>query len=218
MVPEARWNSRLHFPASCPHGRRITCAVCVAKGRLNPMDLRTNLNLEPRPNPGPWFIALTLPGQDKTACDALRNRRYQVYRPFMPALISHGRGQCRQEVRSMFPGYLPIRDLYGQGWDWIRTVGAVHRLWVRNGSLAVLDDDDIAAIKGTEERLWNQQIEKKRLGDFTIGQVLPVQSGPFIGQLVTIEDLDDEHRIGVLIDLLGRKTRVYLPPAYLISA
>ena len=182
------------------------------------MDLRTNINLQPLSDPGPWFIALTLPGQDGKACEALRNRRYEVYRPILPATVHRGRGQLRKTVRSMFPGYLLIRDMFGQGWDWLRTVGSVHKLWIRNGALARLDDDDIAAIKGTEERLWTQEVVMENPHGFKIGQQLPVQRGPFIGQLVTIENLDDEQRIGVLIDLLGRKTRTYLPSAYLISA
>jgi transcriptional antiterminator RfaH len=180
------------------------------------MDLRTNIHLDP--DPGPWFIALTLPGQDGKACDALRNRRYQVYRPIMPALVRQRCGHSYQTVRSMFPGYVLIRDMFGQGWDWLRTVGAVRKLWVRNGSLATLDDEDILEVKKMEKHEWSKGVDVGETHDFKLGEVRVVQRGPFIGQFVTIEDLDDEQRIGVLIDLLGRKTRTYLPPAYLISA
>jgi transcriptional antiterminator RfaH len=166
----------------------------------------------------PWYVALPLPGQDKRAKDCLVHRGYQPYRPIIPTLRRQGRGVVKPTSKSMFPGYVFVRDVMGQGWEWLHRISAIHRLWVFNGRLATLDDDDVQQIRQTEERIWKQQLETKRLGDFTIGQVLPVQSGAFAGFLAEIETLDDAGRVGVLIEILGRQTRISMPPEHLLSA
>lgn len=167
---------------------------------------------------GPWFVARALPGQDGKARDALLARRYQPYRPTMPALRNSARGQARRSSKSMFPTYILLRDIFGIGWDSLRTISSIHRLWVFNGKLATLENDAVEAIRATEERLWKQEVESKTLDQFTIGQVLPVRRGAFFGFLAEIEALDDDQRVDVLIEIFGRKTRISMPPEHLLAS
>lgn len=145
-------------------------------------------------------------------------RGYQPYRPLVPGLRRSVRGTTRHTVKSMFPGYVFVRDVMGRGWETLREIGAIHSRWIFNGRFATLTNDEIEAIRYTEKTLMHQKAALRERYGFKPGDVLPVQSGPFLGHLATIAGLDDKGRIDVLIDLLGRKTRITLPPEHLLIA
>lgn len=190
------------------------------------MDLRANINLQPNPNPGPWFIALTLPGQDAKACDALRNRRYQVYRPIMPKLVPDRHRRLSTKWMSMFPGYLFVIDLFSQGWEALRTAPAMrfgeHALYRKpDGNFATMKNDhpDFLRIREIEQALSTEKLEFKPESQFKVGQMVKINDGSaFTGQWKEIQSLDDEGRVCLLLSLFGRTWPAHFEPQHLISA
>jgi len=188
------------------------------------MDCRENLPELPTSSVF-WYIARTQPGQDKSACEALRNRRYQTYRPIMPWQTRRNHGQPRTECRSMFPGYvfvLPNR----QGWESLRTAPGMiygeHALLRLNGGLATINHNDpnrigIVQIREMEQSLWTAR-EKQNERGWQLGDRVIVKKGPFIEMLGEIDDLDDNKRVGVLLRILGAERVVYIAPQHIISA
>lgn len=198
------------------------------------MDLRSELHEDQAALAGQlrWHIALTQPSQDATAYQALRLRGYTVYRPLMPETgkMSHGYPSKRQ--KSMFPGYLFVlpansrRRMDIGPWEALRTApGMIYgdrALLKLNGCAATMPHNDpvhggIVQIRETEERLGTVTKTGERL-PWKTGEWVRVQKGPFIEMLGIIETLDDPQRIGLLINVFRRPTRVYVSCAHIISA
>lgn len=187
------------------------------------MDRRENL--PPLPvSPVHWYIAITQPAQDKAACEALRNRRYQVYRPIMPWRRSY-HGRMVPQARSMFPRYLFVLPS-AQGWESLRTAPGMiygeNALLRLNGSLATISHNDpnrvgIVQIREMEESLWTIKENCVKLR-WKIGDRVRVEKGPFIDIPGEIADLDDDARIGILMEILGARRLVYVAPEHIISA
>lgn len=188
------------------------------------MDCRDNLPELPTSSLH-WHIGITQSGQDKIACEALRNRRYQVYRPIIPWRTRRNHGQERQETRSMFPRYLFVLP-NPQGWESLRSAPGMiygeNALLRINGNLATISHNDpnrvgIVQIREMEESLWNIKENSDNAG-WKIGDKIRVQKGPFIDILGEIGDLDEAARIGILMEILGARRLVYVAPQHITSA
>lgn len=174
-----------------------------------------------------WHIAIAQPGQDKAAKDALKVRGYTVYRPIMPRTYRTRRNSEVPGSCSMFPSYLfvlPIRS----GWEALRTApGMIYgekALLKINGKCATIPHNDpshvgIVQVRELEESLWTIDINgtptKPR---FKVGDHVQIKKGPWIEFCGEIETLDDEARVGVLINLLGRRVRAFVNSAHLVQA
>jgi len=168
-----------------------------------------------------WHIALTQPGQDRVACDALRSQRYLVYRPIMFGSVRHGRGRMRSVIKSMFPGYLFVIDEFSRGWEWLRISHGVrfkNSLLMMHGHLATVDSDVMTEIKAEEQRQCTRTINgEKIVVPYKVGDTVRIEEGPFSGLFGEVEKLDDLERICLLLKILGRQSRVYLSHTHLAS-
>jgi len=169
-----------------------------------------------------WHIALTEPGADRIAAEALRNRCYLVYRPILPIMVRHGRGRLRSVMKSMFPGYLFVIDNQVGSWERLRNavgVRAFGSLLMINGHLAILENGIIEMIKATEQRLCTETMKREKVNvPFHVGETVRIEDGPFVGLFGNIETLDDMQRICLLMSLFGRESRVFVPLEHLLPA
>lgn len=167
---------------------------------------------------GPWHVALTVPNADRKAAAQLRERGLDAWSPTIPGRRRVCRAKERYATRAMFPGYVFVRDPDGVGWWVLRRIPVVHRLLVIDGRLATLGDDVIQAIAATEIAQWRQRDKPRdRCSHLEPGMVVTIGAGPFFGHAGVITTLDGPGRVAVLLDMLGRKSRVSLPPEHLIA-
>lgn len=183
----------------------------------------------PRPAPEPpreapdavWHILLTEPGQETTAAAGLIARRYAPYLPtFKRSERARGGAKRRVVERPLFPGYLFLlidraqADLRSAR---IRAIPGV-RDWLMVGTSAecraILSDREMVEVKKADARINRQ---KPKL-PFDVGSKVEIDDPLWVGQLGTIEQLDDHGRVRVLIDLLGRKVPVHIDVGDLRSA
>lgn len=179
-----------------------------------------------------WHIALTQPGQDLTAYQALRMRGYAVYRPVMPA-SQRRHGRLANMRPSMFPGYLFVlpaaQNRFGfiGPWESLRSAPGMifgeHALLRLNGSLATIPHNDpvhggIMQIRETEERLCNIKENGESERSWKIGDQVRAQKGPFIELLGIIETLDHNKRARIISNIFGRPTLVWVELAQLSPA
>lgn len=157
-----------------------------------------------------WYLIHTKPRQE---CRALENLEQQGYTCFLPLFLSEKlfKGRLLFIEEPLFPRYLFIRLATGmdaKSWAPIRSTNGVSSL-VRFGDSPARVDDGIIdlirrhelEIKGSPERLFNE------------GDRLQVVDGPFSGMGVVFEMADGENRAMVLIELLGKLTRLTLRPS-----
>lgn len=160
-----------------------------------------------------WHIAICKPGQDHIAERHLRERRYRVFRPTMPGTKRTRWGYDVPAEKPMFPGYLFVQQ-NGNGWEWLRAAPGIirgDRALLKYGNTLVTlgdDDTDFLLIGKTCDRIWDEHNGKPEC-PFKPGDVVRISAEPWIDFLAVIERVDSNHRIAALIDMLGRKVRVY---------
>lgn len=152
-----------------------------------------------------WHVALTT-GNDSQAVEGLRRRKYRVYRPVF-SVETVRRGRRVKWVRSLFPGYLFVLP-HPVGWEPLRESPGMRDLMRHNNRFVAMydDDPDFRRIEAVEMALRKSP---EKTAKFRVGQRVHIQKGPFVDVWGNIEALDDHGRVGVLIDLLKRKVRVF---------
>lgn len=181
-----------------------------------------------------WHIALTIPQSDNFAAKSLSHRGYHVYRPIFPKPIRHfrnGPNKTRIVIRPLFPGYVFVSDPNHQGWgrlDKCPGLRPVDNLLKAPGPIGshneptefryiIVPDHVMTRIRAKEQELCTQKLTLATSHGFKIGQQVRIEEGPFTGFLAQIEALDDHERIGLLMSMFGRESRVSLPAEQLAS-
>jgi len=151
-----------------------------------------------------WFVVHTLPSAELRAQENIENQNFRTFLPKKRKTIRHARRLLTTEA-AFFPRYLFVTiDVGRQRWRCINSSFGVARL-------VMCGDEPHPVPYGVVESLMNACDED---GIFHHGLRLkagdPVRmiTGPFAEQLGTLEHLDDNDRVRVLLDLLGRKVSI----------
>ncbi len=159
--------------------------------------------------PAPWHLLLCKPNQNHVAFRHLRRQGVELFMPRHKA-ERRWRGRIIQDVRPVFAGYVFFSpDPIQPNWHKIRTAPGVAQLigFGANGP-AVVPSEIVGGImqRCDAEGLLQQD------QDLSSGDKVRITSGPFRDFVTTIEQVDPERRIHVLLELLGRSTKVVLRP------
>jgi transcriptional antiterminator RfaH len=154
-----------------------------------------------------WFVAQLRPQGLVRAQAHLHRQGFETFAPDILATTLRA-GAARQTRMSLFPGYLFVSfDPDSSRWGVINSTRGITKL--------ILSDPrrpqplPSALMTGLRQRcdasgLLSSQIE------LSVGDRIRVLSGPFADLVTTIETLPSAARIGVLIDLMGRKVSTTL--------
>ena len=159
----------------------------------------SGLNSEADLSGSRWFAVNVRPRAEKVAVANLDRQGFRHFLPQQRKTIRHAR-QFRTVLAPLFPGYLFVAlDLGRERWRAINgTFGVV--------SLVRTGDEPRPVPPGIVEAL----IELSR-GDRIVrfdrqlqeGQRIRMIAGPFAEQLGTLERLDDQGRVRVLLEMMG---------------
>ncbi|UOA34123.1 Transcription antitermination protein RfaH (plasmid) [Sulfitobacter sp. DSM 110093] len=156
-----------------------------------------------------WFVAQLRPHGLAQARKHLNRQGFQTFSP--ACLTNHERqGKLIQERKPLFPGYLFINfDPSLGGWTAINSTRGISRL---------ITTDPRHPPRPLPEKLMvglKARCDSSELilpaDDLAIGDRIRILSGPFADLITKIDSLPDTTRIGVLIELMGRKVRITLP-------
>jgi len=154
-----------------------------------------------------WYVAHTLPREEAVAVFHLERQHYAVFCPLLSKPIHHAR-KIRVASVPLFPRYLFVRfNVSCNPWRSINGTRGVTRLIMSN-------EMPLAVPEGVVERLQLsscQSVRTKEAREFKVGQTVCISEGPFENLLGTLERLDSDGRVQVLLDLLGRSVSVTLP-------
>ncbi len=155
-----------------------------------------------------WYAVQSQPNSEIKAVAHLKRQGFETYLPRYQKRRRHAR---RFEIvpAPLFPRYLFVRiDLETQRWRAIFSTIGVSRL-VCNGDVpAAIDDRVLASLKSRENELGFVQLNQPPM--FQPGDKLRVIQGVFCDNLGLFEEMTDQERVTILLDLLGRKVRVVL--------
>jgi transcriptional antiterminator RfaH len=143
--------------------------------------------------------------------------RAQGFRPFFPQFrktIRHAR-KLREVVAPVFPGYIfVIFDPGRDRWHSINGTVGVARLLTALKRPIPVPGDVVPALVGAIGPSGCVVLG----GDLCVGQLVRVVAGPFVGGLGTLERLDGNGRVRVLLNIMGGQMPLLIDRAHLAAA
>ena len=165
-------------------------------------------------SPARWYVAQLKPNSHRIALGHLERQGFVAFVP-MHATTERLRGAFRTRSKPLFPGYVFLQfDPAAAGWSKINATRGVTRLIcsgavprpVPEGVMQALLARADAAGSGTTEAVFDP------------GDTVAVTQGPFADFVATVEKMSADERVWVLLELMGRETRVAVPAAQLRAA
>ena len=155
-----------------------------------------------------WHLVHTKPRQEERAEENLRRQGYEVYLP-RAKVVRRRRGRPERRIEPMFPRYLLIHLEPGvDNWAPLRSTFGVSTIVRFGPEAAIVPDLLVAGLKAREDDDGLCDLQQPPPGPGDRVQVVE-------GELAGLEGLfvapDGETRVTILLDIVGRSTRVRLP-------
>ncbi|MDA9178362.1 transcriptional activator RfaH [Amylibacter sp.] len=154
-----------------------------------------------------WFI---LQFKSNSHHIAAKNLNRQGFETFLPLHDTTSRRTSRfiNTSKPLFPGYMFIKfDRTESVWHKINSTYGVSRLITFNSILKSIPTIFVDHLMKRYDSSGNLlPIKKLKKGD-----QVKLLKGPFANFIATVEKYEDDQRIWVLMDLMGRKTKIITP-------
>ena len=151
-----------------------------------------------------WFILQFKPNAHY---QANKNLNQQGFKTFLPINNTTSRNASRfiNTNRPLFPGYMFVTfDRSESKWHKINNTYGVSRLVTFNSTLKSIPDIFVNNLMKRYDLSGNLlPIEKLKKGD-----QVKLLKGPFANFAATVEKYEDDQRIWILMDLMGRKSKI----------
>jgi transcriptional antiterminator RfaH len=162
-----------------------------------------------------WYVVQTQPCAERRAMAHLERQGFTTYLPRYRKRRRHARRVETVEA-PLFPRYLFVSiDLASQRWRSIHSTVGVSHLVCNGSDPAPLPDAVIDQLRAREEEGF---VQLPLRPSFKPGEAVRILDGAFTSCLGLYEGMKDGERIAVLLDLLGRKVRIYLDPESVAAA
>jgi transcriptional antiterminator RfaH len=163
-----------------------------------------------------WYLAQTQPRAEARASLNLRRQGFEIYLPRYLKQRRHAR-RVESAPAPLFPGYLFVAiDINAQRWLSIDSTFGVTRLVRDRDRPAAVPPAIITALKCREDAKGLIVLDQRPR--FSPGDKVRVLEGAFRDCYGLYEGMSAGERVAILLDLLGRKVRVVLPPGIIIEA
>ena len=154
-----------------------------------------------------WFILQFKPNSHHQAAKNLIQQGFEIFLP-LNSITTRKLSRFVNTSNPLFPGYMFIRfDREESDWHKINNTYGVSRLITFNSTLKSIPTgfiDNLMMRYDLKGKLL--PIKKLKKGD-----QVKVLTGPFADFIATVEEYETDHRIWILMDLMGRKTKIQTP-------
>jgi transcriptional antiterminator RfaH len=151
-----------------------------------------------------WFV---LQFKSNSHNQAVQNLNRQGFKTFLPLsnITSRRSSRFMSTTKPLFPGYMFITfDSTETEWNKINNTFGVLRLVTFNSNLKSISTTFIDHLMKRCD-LSSRLIPIKKLKK---GDQVKILKGPFANFVATVEKYEDDQRIWVLMDLMGRKSKI----------
>lgn len=156
-----------------------------------------------------WHLAQVKPNADKIAIRNLERQNFTTFQPLERHTRVRG-GKFVTQLRPFFPGYVFLAYPEAAApWSLVNSTYGVARLVTFGGRPAPVPAGIVAGLKAACDEDGTIILDDH----FQTGDTVTIASGPFASFLGEIERLTPDRRVLVLIDFMGKQTRVKLPAA-----
>jgi transcriptional antiterminator RfaH len=154
-----------------------------------------------------WYVVRTQPRAEQRAAQQLRQQGFEVYLPRYQKRRRHAR-RVDMVAAPLFPRYLFVSlDLEHQRWRAVQSTIGVSHLVCNGDEPAPLSSAVVQEIRSREDARGFVSLAIPR---FAQGEKVRVTDGAFSTCVGMFEEMADQNRVSILLDLLGRKVRVVL--------
>jgi len=158
-----------------------------------------------------WYVVHTQPNHEVRADVNLRRQGFETYLPRYQRTRRHARRTDTVE-RPLFPRYLfVVIDLCVDRWRSIHSTFGVCDLIFGGEEPLAVPDGVVEEIRARETA--NGFVKLGLPAGLKPGSAVRLVDGLFADNLGRLERIADGHRVAVLLSLLGRQVRVFVPPA-----
>ena len=162
-----------------------------------------------------WYLVYTKPRAETLASTNLKRQGYHCYLPRFEA-SRKARGKLITQVEPMFPRYLFISlDTKNDDWSPIRSTLGVARM-VAFGAMPTSVSDTLIQALMERENAMGLLLPPRR--EFDEGERVRIFEGPFKDYEAIFLARNSNERVLVLLDILGKESRVAINPAHLASS
>lgn len=161
-----------------------------------------------------WFLIQFKPNAHSMAARNLNRQGFETFLP-MQEITKRKASRFVNQLRPLFPGYMFVCfDIATAPWHNINSTMGVSRLVRFDASPNPLPPALMAGL------MLRCDHNGKLLSPMQLkhGDDVEVMTGPFANFIATIESIDAEQRVWVLLDILGQKTRMQVDPKHLQPA
>lgn len=156
-----------------------------------------------------WYVIHTRPHAENRALDHLERQGFHAYLPRFATTRRHAR-KVETVARPLFPRYMFIDlDLQAARWRTVLSTAGVAGLVMAAGQPSPVPDGIVENIQAREDATGLIAIGNT----WQPGQKIRITSGPFSTVDAIFDGLDDQQRVVVLFDLMGRNIRIQLDAA-----
>ena len=151
-----------------------------------------------------WYVLQFKPNSH---FQAKKNLDRQGFETFLPLDDTTSRKSSRfiNTSKPLFPGYMFIRfDKAETNWHKINNTYGVSRLITFNSILKSIPTSFVDSLMKRYD-LSGKLLPIKKLKK---GDQIKVLKGPFANFIATVEKYEDDQRIWILMDLMGRKSKI----------
>lgn len=153
-----------------------------------------------------WFLAQLKPNSHQIAQRHLMRQGFDVFLPMVEETTRFN-GQFKTASKPLFPGYIFVGFDPRKGvWRAINATQGVTKLVSFGSTAAPVPDGIIDALMHRFDQPDNVQQDPP----FEQGATVRVSSGPFTDFIGQVEAVEPDQRVWVLLELMGRKTRIGL--------
>lgn len=154
--------------------------------------------------PPPWFLAQIRPNALRLALDHLARQGFDLFAPKHTETRRRA-GRFVEVEAPLFPGYLFVTfDPARAPWRAINSTRGVSRLVSVGGLPTPVPDPLIRALMARCDSAGLLMPERA----FAPGEAVRIVGGPFADFAARVEAMAPQQRVWVLLDIMGRDTRV----------
>ena len=154
--------------------------------------------------PKEWFILQIKSNYYQKAIRNLSNQKFETFLPLQNFSIKTNL-KPKIITRPLFPGYMFVAfDKSITDWGKINNTYGVLSLVTFNSTLKSVPDSIINDLMNRN----NNSIKSQPTKELKKGDQVKVLSGPFTNFIATVETYETNQRIWMLMNLLGRKTKI----------
>ena len=150
-----------------------------------------------------WYLLQTKPNAHITACSNLRRQGFNVFLPLINKTVRKN-GKFLDVKAPLFPGYLFMGSSIDPiPWKSVNGTRGISKAVTLDG---VYRSVTAHIIEGLQHRC-DERGDFRCLNDIDLGDRAKIERGPFSEFVCTVDQIKDDQRAWVLIDLLQQQAR-----------